>query len=77
MRSGLLPILRVMATDEVKQGRIDEIDEMLATGVTAHTVDGVSMTIDHNSLRKERAKLVRELNSSAINSSINISGAFG
>lgn len=66
-----------MATDEEKQTRIDEIDELLATGMSAHSVDGVSMSFDPASLRKERAKLSKELAGNSLNSSIDISGAFG
>jgi len=51
-----------MASDAQKQTRIDEIDEVLATGLTAHNVDGVSVSIDPSTLRKERARLQKQLN---------------
>lgn len=66
-----------MATDAEKQNRIDQIDEMLATGMTSHSVDGVSMSFDTATLRKERARLQKQIDSGSINSSIDISGAFG
>lgn len=66
-----------MATDEQKQDRIDEIDELLASGMTSHSFNGVSMAIDPSTLRKERARLQLQLDSGGLNSSIDISGAFG
>ena len=51
--------------------------------MTSHNVDGVSLTFDLNELRKERSRLVKQLEEiqtgEAVprNSSIDISGAFG
>lgn len=69
--------LLFMATDQQKQDRIDEIDVILSTGMTAHSFNGVSMSFDPSTLRKERARLQKDLDSGSLNSSIDISGAFG
>ena len=68
-----------MATNEEKETRIEEINEMLSTGMNSHSVDGLSLGFDLASLRKERARITRELNSvtNPSTSSIDISGAFG
>jgi hypothetical protein len=37
------------------------IDRLLATGVSSHSVDGVSVSIDLNFLRRQRATLAERL----------------
>lgn len=49
------------AAEAAIQAKIDEIDETLDNGITSVTVDGITTTIDHRSLRKRRAELQREL----------------
>jgi hypothetical protein len=41
--------------------RIDDIDEILASGAQSVIVDGVTTTFDHKSLRAERDRLERQL----------------
>lgn len=50
-----------MATNQEIQNRINDIDELLASGVTSVSTDGTSTSIDVTSLRKERADLQRRL----------------
>lgn len=65
-----------MASNQEIQNRIDDIDELLASGVTSVSTDGTSTSIDVNSLRKERADLTRRLISSSrpLNMTWNLGG---
>jgi len=49
-----------MSPTEIK-ARIDEIDCILQSGAKSVTVDGVTTTWDHDSLRSERRDLERKL----------------
>lgn len=44
-----------MSTERLN--RIAEIEELLATGVKSHSVDGNTTTFDHNTLRQELRRL--------------------
>lgn len=50
-----------MATPKQIRERIDQIDAWLATGATSTIVDGVTVSINLNELRKERARLERSI----------------
>jgi hypothetical protein len=65
-----------MASNEQIKQRIDDIDELLASGVTSVSTDGTSTSIDVNSLRKERADLNRRLISTSrpLNMNWNLGG---
>lgn len=46
-----------MSTERATRERIAEIEEILTSGVSSHSVDGTSTTFDHASLRKELRRL--------------------
>lgn len=50
-----------MSTPAEIRTRIDEIDAILQSGAKSVTVDGVTTTWDHDSLRAERSDLERKL----------------
>ena len=50
-----------MATNQEKRQRVADIDATLASGARTVTLDGVSVSIDLEALRKERQRLEGEL----------------
>lgn len=60
--------------------RIAQLNTILETSVTASTIDGTSVAIDLDSLRKERDRLMAEDNTARIQkprlTSVNISRLF-
>lgn len=48
-------------TNEEIQARITKIDAILQSGAKSITLDGVTTSFDHDSLRAERAELLRRL----------------
>lgn len=49
-----------MNANQIRQ-RLAEIDETLSAGMTTVNVDGVTATIDLNHLRRERARMQKQL----------------
>lgn len=48
-------------TERAARELIEEIETVLAAGVTTHSVDGTTTTFDHSSMRKELRRLQKSL----------------
>ena len=61
----------MMAMSETKRQKIERMEAVLESGVTSDSTDGASTTVNHDTIRRELARLKREVGQRKRRSRIN------